>query len=394
MTVSPSAAGTHGAGAGLVCTVTTLRDTRANAEAFVRRNLAAGADHLFVFLDAPDPDTHRYLRAEPSVTVRQPGKRYWRGERPRNLNTRQVTNANLVNTLLAVAAPEVRWLFHLDGDECLDLDRTQLLGLPGDVDAVRLGTREAVSRRHWDHEVDRFKEPLDRDQLCLLTSLGVIDRPSNSAYYNGHVAGKPGLRPSVDRRLRIHAAEEADGAAVAPHEADWLHVLHYESYSGEEFVRKWMAHLASGHPSKVSAHRDQLRAAVRAVLQNSSLTAAGKAELLSVLYRRHVEDREDLLSDLGYLTGLRPELHLHRPQPFGPLTVRLVRRLWPHLWNADKSYFDLAETGPRPRRELLADVRRQLAPEHRGLERRLDRVLSSGGDERVDATKVWQTYGA
>jgi len=54
---------------GLVCTVTTLWDTLPNVKNFVGRNLAAGVDHMFVFLDAPAPAVREYLSQVDEVTV-------------------------------------------------------------------------------------------------------------------------------------------------------------------------------------------------------------------------------------------------------------------------------------------------------------------------------------
>lgn len=58
----------------LVCTVSTVKDTLHNVEAFVGRNLAAGVDHMFVFLDAPDPET-QFVARPASPHHRDPHRR-------------------------------------------------------------------------------------------------------------------------------------------------------------------------------------------------------------------------------------------------------------------------------------------------------------------------------
>ena len=95
--------------------------------------------------------------------------------------------------------------------------------------------------------MDVFKRQLDYEDLCLLTILGVITGPANGRYFNGHTSGKPGLRPNLDLSLRIHGVLDCNDTKLEHYEADSLHVLHYESYSGEEFVRKWLAPLQRPH---------------------------------------------------------------------------------------------------------------------------------------------------
>ncbi|MGZ5410826.1 MAG: hypothetical protein ACXWDJ_12605, partial [Aeromicrobium sp.] len=162
---------------------------------------------MFIFLEGESEEVQATSLALEDygehVTPMRVGPRYWNPKRPPGLNRRQVTNAGFVNCLLA-PFPAVRWLFHIDGDECLDIDRQHLLTLPPDVPIVRLQTREAVSGAALNGEVNVFKRQLEYEDLCLLTVLGVITAPANGRYFNGHTTGKPGLRPNLDLRLRIH----------------------------------------------------------------------------------------------------------------------------------------------------------------------------------------------
>lgn len=357
---------------GLVCTVSTVKDTVENVRLFVARNLAAGADHMFVFLDDADPEVGAYLDGHEHVSSIRTGKRYWDGQRPKNLNVRQLVNANIVNALLA-PFEEVRWLFHLDGDECLDVDRTALLSLTDAAQAVRLSTLEAVSQAAWDQPVDRFKRPLGKDDLRLLAVLGVLDRPHMRQYYNGHLSGKPGLRPSLDLSLRIHSVRDRDGKAVDAVSGEHLNVLHYESFSGAEFVRKWSAHLSSGREARVNVRKDQLRSAIAAVLDNDHLGPDRKRDLLLQIYRRHVEDDFATLDELGFLMTPSPAHHSHEPTGF-PLEVeRPLNALWKLLLAADKGQ-GLA-TGTLQHAELLRRVREGLGTGNPELAERLDRVL-------------------
>ena len=89
----------------LVVTASTVKDTLANVERFVDGNLAGGADHLVLFLDAPDdpatPDVRGFLDAHPHVTCVVTDETWWPDKRPEQLNTRQRINANVVKALLA-----------------------------------------------------------------------------------------------------------------------------------------------------------------------------------------------------------------------------------------------------------------------------------------------------
>ena len=77
----------------LVVTASTVKDTLANVERFVDGNLAGGADHLVLFLDAPDdpatPDVRGFLDAHPHVTCVVTDDTWWTDKRPEQLNTRQ-----------------------------------------------------------------------------------------------------------------------------------------------------------------------------------------------------------------------------------------------------------------------------------------------------------------
>jgi len=355
----------------LLCTVSTVLDTVENVQRFVERNLAAGIDHMFVFLDGSDPDVEALLGDNEHVTAVRTGKDYWQGRRPPKLNPRQTINANLVNCLLA-PIPNVKWLFHIDGDECLDVDKNALLAVEDSVPCVRLQVREAVSQRHWDGDVAYFKDPLPAADLSLLTILGVIDGPHNRNYFNGHLNGKVGVRPNVDVRLAVHRAYDVDGQEIEALVSDRLHVLHYESFSGEEFVRKWAAHRSNIAPANFKARRDQLREAIEAILTNKAIDGARKIELLMEVYKRRVEDDLDALQELGYLVTPSTEHHHHVPSTFSRLEARSVAKLLERLLVADKRYFDSRQDGRHPR-TLLDQVISEVGLTDLALERRWTR---------------------
>jgi hypothetical protein len=346
----------------MLCTVSTVKDSRTGVLGYVERNLASGADHMFVMLEEDTEGLLDHLRGHPHVTPVLTDVAYWHGERPANLNVRQVVNADLVNTALAFF-PEAEWLVHLDGDECLDLDRGRLAALPADVRCISLEPLEAVSKEHWDGEVDRFKRLLDVADLSLLAALGAIDVPSNARYFRGHLQGKAGLRPGLDLSVGVHRVRRRTGEIQEHLAAGHLRVLHYESYSGEEFVRKWDAHLSSGLGAGFRPPKTLLRAAVAAVQRNEHLDADQRRAYLRTIYQRHVEDPVDLLEELGLLVSPDPALHEHEPVAFPAAELALVEDLLGRLVAAPKQAF-MAREDPEAVTGLLRTVRAGLDPDH------------------------------
>jgi hypothetical protein len=359
----------------MLCTVSTVKDSRAGVLRYVERNLASGADHMFVMLEADDDGLLATLEEHPHVTAVLTDDAYWHGARPANLNVRQVVNADVVNTLLAFV-PAVEWLVHLDGDECLDLDRDRLAEVPADVRCISLEPLEAISKEHWGGEVDRFKRLLDVADLSLLAALGAIDVPSNAKYFRGHLQGKLGVRPALDLTVGVHRVKTRTGESREHLAADHLRLLHYESYSGEEFVRKWDAHLSGGHGAGFRAPKTLLRGAITALQRNPRLGHAERQEYLRRIYKRLVEDPVDLLEDLGLLVSPDPALHDRTPVPFPAEEARLVHELHRRLVEGPKGPF-LAEGDPAAVPDLARSIRAALPPEEQDLAERIDAVLAA-----------------
>jgi hypothetical protein len=366
----------------LLCTVSTVKDSRARVERFVERNLASGADHMFVMLEQDDGGLVESLRAHPHVSPVLTDETYWPGGRPDGLNLRQTVNADLVDTLLSVF-PSVQWLVHLDSDECLDLDRDRLAELPGDARCFHLEVLEAVSKEHWVGEVDRFKRRLDVADLSLLAALGAIEAPANTSYFRGHLLGKAGARPGLDLSLGVHRVRTRDGDTLEHVRADHLRLLHYESFSAEEFIRKWDAHLSAGQAA-FRQSRTLLRSALLALQRNAHLGPDARREYLRRLYKLRVEDPVEVLEELGLLATPELALHQRRPDGFAPEEGRLVDSLLSLLAVADKAGLQLG--APDAPTRLLEEVRSALGPEDRVLAERIDACLSgspSGEGEGV-----------
>ncbi|WP_435768888.1 glycosyltransferase family 2 protein [Nocardioides sp. SYSU DS0651] len=300
----------------MIATVSTVKDTLANVQRFVRGNLAGGVDHMVVFLDAPDPEVEAWLGGQEHVTHVMADDAWWGGRRPAELNNRQRMHANIAKALFTVV-PGVDWIFHVDADEICQIDREAIAAVPRGRDAVRLKPLEAVSRKHWDHSPTWFKQLLDEQELVLLEVLGVIEKPSNGHLFHGHVEGKAGVRPSLDRWLTIHRIVDEKREPVAHHEADGLSVLHYESYSGEDFVRKWSSILSAGPDVSLRPVRQRTAQAVRALI-GKPLTEELRERYLMRIFEATTEDRFDTLRELGLLVEAHPDQGTHRPRALAP----------------------------------------------------------------------------
>ena len=300
----------------MIVTVSTILDTPANVRRFVADNLAMGVDHMVVFMD--DPSAHDQdqvadeLSRQAHVTCIPAGTDWWAGDRPKGLNVRQRINANLALELLA-DMEWARWVFHIDGDEVVALDRDVLAAVPAGTDAAWLAPLECVSRFGATERPTLFKRLLDDDDLNLLHTLGVLSAPTNSAYFHGHVMGKSGVRPGSGLRLTLHDAVTASGDRVPRHEDPRLRVLHHDAVSGEEFVRKWTAMLGAG-PAQFRKDRAPTVNALR-TLTAKDIAAPIAEKYMRRIYEATTEDDVTTLHELGLLEEIDPRLGTHVPQP-------------------------------------------------------------------------------
>jgi hypothetical protein len=303
----------------MLFTASTVKDSAAGLKAFVERNLANGVDHMFLFVDDAAPKVTAELNKHPHVTAIPTGPSWWHGKRPRQLNARQRINANVAKVLLA-PFPWGEWLFHIDGDECVLLDRQVLADLPATIGNVRAAPLEAVSRKEWPGgRVTHFKRMLEAEELTLLQVLGLIDAPLNGYYFHGHCEGKSGLRPRMDRWLTLHDIHDAAQELVPATDdgkGDFVRLLHYESWSGEEFVRKWVNILDSGSKVSFRPAREPTAVALRALVARG-LPEKKLRRYLMQIFERTTEDDFATLLDLGLLEEIDPLAGKHQPEPLG-----------------------------------------------------------------------------
>jgi hypothetical protein len=325
----------------VITTVSTVKDDVERLRRWIDRNLAAGVDRMVVFVDdRDDAQTAAVLDARPGV-VAVDADTWWGDEHLARLNARQRINANAALGVVRETDPR-GWMFHIDGDEVLHLDKERLLALADDVGAVRLSPLEALAQWEWpDDRVTLFKRLLAEEELNLLHLLGMLERPENDAYFRGHTAGKAGMRVSTQGWLEIHRVVDDSGTPVASHRASWLQVLHYESHTLEEFVRKWANHTTSGH--RLVARPDRRRLA-------SAMSAKGWAQwppevaeqVRRDLFAATALDDRDGLERLGLLVApVLPEVPT-TPPPDDP-HLEGIRAGLSALAGTDKSRFRLGE---------------------------------------------------
>lgn len=296
---------------GLVCTVSTVKDTLPRVQRFVAANLAGGVDHLFVLLDGGGPDVGSWCADHPHVTGVRTDQAWWHGGRPQQLNERQRINANAVLAALREVGC-ADWLFHIDGDEVVQVDRARLADAPPTVPAARLGVLEAVAQPRWVGWPTWFKRPLSGDELALLATLGMIDAPRQGAYFHGHAEGKVGVRPEAEVWLTLHDPVDAERRSVETYVDPALRVLHYESYSGEEFVRKWLALVEAGPSLRLRPGRHGTWAAVRALRELALPPEVAERYLLRI-FEETTSDDFEALQELGLLVEADPDRGTHRP---------------------------------------------------------------------------------
>jgi hypothetical protein len=304
--------------------VTTLKDTAANVEKWVRRNLGGGIDHMVVFLDGPQPEVQELLDGHPHVTPVLADDA-WFTETPHvKLNDRQIVNAAVTSRLLG-GLPWAQWLFHLDGDEVAVIDRDALAAVDPDTRAVRMRALEAVGQLHVDADPTLFKRWLTDDELLAVSALGGLDKPSNYRYFRGHTGGKPGVRPTAELAIGVHRVVDPEGERMPRVDVPGLHVLHYESFNGAEFVRKWMALLSSGGEVSQRGNRARISDSIRTLFE-LELTEEDTRSFLNELYQRLCADDVELLSELGLLVAIDPDA-FDRPVESSVEGVRQLRTL-------------------------------------------------------------------
>lgn len=309
----------------MIVAVSTIKDTASNVRRYLAGNLAHGVDHFVVFTEDTGAEAEQVLDEHPAVTHVRTGGGWW-PERPDDLNARQRSNANMARVMLAPFA-WAEWLVHIDGDEVALIDRELLAALPPTQSTFRMDPLEAVSRDAWpEGEVTHFKRLLERRELSLLKVLGLIGEVDNKAYFHGHVRGKVGVRLRKDCRVALHTVKGGKGRFVSTPSQPGLAVLHYDSATAEEFVRKYTTLAASGSHAVYRADRSPILKALR-TLADLDLDDESRERHVRRIYERTTQEDFETLDDLGLLVEVRPGSGHHVPEAAPQADLVLLERL-------------------------------------------------------------------
>lgn len=341
-----------------IVAVSTVKADLDQVERFVRRNLAGGADHLLVFLDDANPAVRALLEGHSHVTVVRTGPKYWNGTRPSRVSDRLRINMNVANSVLATV-PSVGWLVSIDSDEAVCIDRDALR--TNESPAVLLSVLEAVSKRTWpDDEPTLFKSRPSEGELAALAALGVIIEPDLAFYFRGHQEGKPAVRPDLRVRVRVHSAHDEAGKGLARPAPD-MNVLHYESHSLDDFIRRWKDYApATAH---LRTHRDERKLigmALHTLHHHETLTERQRRSLIRELFDREVADDAKVLQAMG-LAAPAPSRH-YEPRPLPKADLDQIEGLLNALMPADKHVFNEGGTPDQAAMELAAAADRMTMP--------------------------------
>jgi hypothetical protein len=299
-------------------------------------------------------------------------------------------NANLAN-VLACSVPRIAWLFALDLDERLSVDKRRLLRLDVAAEVVALRTWEGAASDTEDVHGWYKRWPTVAEMQALHRD-GVLGRPDLKSYFRGH-HGKRGLRPDVDKRVEMHRVRGRDRRPVKPFVARWLVVLHDESISFDTFRDKWAALLTAGDYGQGTA-RQGLGRMIRATFDDPVLGAAERETRLREIYRRHVVDDVAALRRRGLL--VQPPFREYAPRPLTDEERAVLDGLCALLRRRPKLSF-LAGF-PRSRRRLERLLRRtsgdaSLAVAHRGLRQALGHPEASARESASGQTRPLDPAG-
>jgi hypothetical protein len=167
------------------------------------------------------------------------------------------------------------------------------------------------------------------------------------------------MRPGMDRWFALHEVEGASEEILPPHDTGAsggpAQLLHYESWSGDEFVRKWSNIVTSGAMPALRGRRQPTAVAVRALLARD-LPADTLRSLLLRIFQRTTEDDFETLRDLGVLVELHPEAGGHVPAALSESSRERLTTLLAAVAPLDKRVFRSGTTADEASRTLGAVV--------------------------------------
>ncbi len=231
--------------------VTTTNAEQQKVLEFAAWHLELGADRLFIYLDAPDPETQGVLNAHPKIRAIHTDAAWWekRNRRPVKHQVRQCANARHANN----QKPDVDWLAHIDVDEFLIPDQTVaevLANLPKDAFCARVRPIEALAPAERDPENPRYFKTFHLDPKLRQAA---TDRsfPKWSEHLSGgflsHVAGKLFFRTGhKGLDIKIHNVIRDDVQNPGMVELSQITLAHFHADSWDHFIQAYRFRLERG----------------------------------------------------------------------------------------------------------------------------------------------------
>lgn len=228
---------------GLSATIKAPRDAVLE---FAAHHLDLGAQRLYLYLDAPDPETFNLLKAHPKIRVATCDDRHWKklaGKRPAKHQVRQTLNA----THAYARKPEVDWLIHMDVDEFLwpAAPLPDLLGdLPADVLCARVRPIEAIAG-----SADLFKGFIapGPEREAIVDRLYPVFGPYLKGGFVSHVAGKLFVRTGLGPlTVRIHNVFRGDDMNPGETELDRVELCHCHTTGWDHWIASFRYRHAKG----------------------------------------------------------------------------------------------------------------------------------------------------
>ena len=224
--------------------VATVKASATDILNFAAYYLELGASHIWIYLDAPNPEAKALLKAHPQITPVSTGENYWqkmRGKRPPMHQNRQSYNARHAYR----RARDVSWLLHCDVDELLwseDAVATHLADLPEHCHVARVRPQEALAPTTESTEPHLFKAFIREAEVRNRLVAEVY--PTFSPYLKGgfvsHVAGKIFVRTGHDNmRLKIHNVLQNDTLNPGHMELTDMALLHLHTTSWAHWQRSF-----------------------------------------------------------------------------------------------------------------------------------------------------------
>ncbi|MFD2738615.1 glycosyltransferase family 2 protein [Sulfitobacter aestuarii] len=213
---------------------------------FAAHHLEAGAQRLYLYLDAPNLEALAALKAHPKIRVMECDALHWQrlcGRRPRKHQVRQSLNATHAYHRRA----EVDWLIHMDVDEFLVCQRLVgdcLADIPASQRLVRIRPMESLVGGAGSYKAFIPNGP--RRRLLVEEIYPTYGRYLTGGFLS-HLAGKVFLRSGLpDVRLQIHNGFQGDEMIPGPEQHDEIALAHHHADDWDHFAAAFRYRLAKG----------------------------------------------------------------------------------------------------------------------------------------------------